>query len=1207
MPRPLSTGISVGGLLAGILASPLGAQVPAPASDQPTQHQLERYDKNHDGRLDSGELAAQQADERQLAQTSTRPGSAPTAKVGDDGTITMAAFEVNTDRDKGFVATNAGSATKLGLDLKEMAAPYSVMTGQFIQTIGITDLQQAAMWATNGAPVLDGQGADLFGGSSVSTPSSMYFTRGVILNAGQQRNFFLTGGLSDTYNVERIDFGRGPNAVFFNVGANDALGGGISTVGKRARTDRNFETLSATTGSFDYYRGTLDANRVLSDKLAVRLNLVAQTKGGWLNDQFEDKRGITFAATYKLGERTELNVEVLQDKDKRARVPIPYMDNLSGWNGKTVFDAPITLSQINGKSPLSDGSLLTEQGSPQGVWRQGSNDYVYDPATNTVMNWIYSGSTRRGDENPSVPVYFGDVVWTRGGNGELLPLGNAGASGGNLTPAANSQGGGQDAFYDMINLPSNRFDRQVANSHFVVPDKRFSAMPKTPLFEQTTTDANLRLAHQVGDSLFLEISGDVNRVKETSSASHLGFRIGYIDINKNLPNGQPNPHFLDAYSESDDTFNHRTIDNWGVRAVAGYVKDLGKWGNYTFNTSVSANGRTVMYDQMTRSMGLAADPREWHAGNQKLRLRYYWQGDTSRPWGDVSPTSVVERTASTDGNTITTSTLSAHPRWVLQNWEKREESTTSGIFAFAARYFDNRLIVSPGLRLDHQTAYLRQKPTSWGFLPVDANWDGMTLDDRYWRPDAPSDWKTLSYTPKNADGTPKSSTPVPAFGSRPTIGGVNDVNPADPLYAKDRFRGDYNNPRWSKNILTKTAGVTVFPVRWAAVKLNYGTAYKPADTGRFTLVGDDADPETGVAYEAAVTFSLFQDRLSFTPRYYFNRKDNRLGDPPTTTPFNDLMGRRPWNDPNPSSRNSFGYTNVLGGDYFSTKNDGVEFEVAGEIVRGWRLMGNFGTAQLVDYNRWKNTRAYILSRKNEMLEVLKAAGGAIDTTQRPTNAGHDIADAPGVAIADPNVTDAMITAAHGDTNVRYNAVQNYNNIWVQYDNINLLKDTVGLKRMKINIYTDYTFQTGTLKGLRLGLGWQYVDQDRAGYRSGDTVANPNFDASKPVSSTNRPWMDDAAVDINTPIWTKRPSEFMASVGYTMRLHSRWRVIEGKELELQLNVHNLLNSRNTYYQDDGVALRPPDGDYTKPNRVAVPTRIAQFQDPINFELTATLKL
>ena len=39
----------------------------------------------------------------------------------------------------------------------------------------------------------------------------------------------------------------------------------------------------------------------------------------------------------------------------------------------------------------------------------------------------------------------------------------------------------------------------------------------------------------------------------------------------------------------------------------------------------------------------------------------------------------------------------------------------------------------------------------------------------------------------------------------------------------------------------------------------------------------------------------------------------------------------------------------------------------------------------------------------------------------------------------------------------------------------------------------------------------------------------------------------------------------------------------------------------------LALRPPGGDLASPYRVAVPSRIAQFQRPINVEFTTTLKL
>ncbi len=1158
--------------------------------------------------LASTSLTAQQAAAPSVSPADSLSAGAATAAsaLTADQIVTLNPFDVVSERDDGFVAMNAGTATKLGLDMKDMSAPYSVMTGEFIKAMGITSLEEAALWTTNGAPVLDGQGADLFGGSSTATPSSMYFNRGAILNAGQQRNFFLTAGMGDTYNVERIDFGRGPNAVLFNVGANDALGGGISTQGKRARLDRNTDEMSFLVGSWDYYRGTYDLNRKITDRLAVRGNVMLQKRNGWMQQEFEDRRGVTLTGTYRLAPRTELRVEFINDKTERSRVPIPYLDNVSGWNGSTVFDGRIANAMLSANANPGAVYGLTFDGSPQGVFREGGNRLVYDPATNTVMNWIHTGYTRAGDENSRVPIYIDGVAWTRAGNNELLPIGNRGSSGGNRTPGNNSSGGGQAAFYDMIDLPGDRFLVATENSGFAVPNKRFSNMPDVPLFTERTRDANFGFTHQFSDSLFMEVSGAVNKVVQNPVGSHLGLRTLYIDLNRNLPNGQPNPRFLEAFSESDLAMNNREHLNAGIRAYLGYIKNAGKWGHYTFNFSLGHNSREVEYRQTTLSMATAADPREWHAGAQKIRTRYY-VGDTERPFFNIAPISFLNVVPVSGGNDgYTTNVVTANPRWVLQNWEDRKERTDSAIFAFAARWFENRLVVSPGVRVDRQYSAMRRRPTSWAFLPDDPNWDGLTLDDRYWRPNAPDDWKTLSYIPRNADGSPRSTVPIPAFGNRPTSGGVNDVNPANPLYDSDRFRGDYNEPAWSKTIVSTNAGLTYHVFDWMALKLNYGDSYKPADVGRMTLAGDDAEPETGVAYEGGLTFSMLGGNLAVTPRYYFNRKENLLGTPPTTGPMNNLVGRRAWDDPSPEGRNPFGFTNVLGGDYFAQKNEGVEIEVAGRITRGLRVMASYGTAQRTDYDRWQTTQAYVRGRQDEMAQALQSAGGMIDTSRKPMNGSRSVNDAPGFAIANPAVTDQMIVNAGNQPSNRTNAVDDYNNMWVQYDNIELLQDTIGLKRMSARIVVDYTIQSGAFKGLRLGLAGSYVDKDVAGYRSGDTLANPAYNPSLPVTATNRPWIDDPDVDVNTPIYVKRPLEFRATIGYSHRLRSRWALLEGKEISYQLNIINLTNIRETYYQDDGVALRPPDGDPSAPNRVAVPSRIASFQRPINFQFTTTIK-
>ena len=136
--------------------------------------------------------------------------------------------------------------------------------------------------------------------------------------------------------------------------------------------------------------------------------------------------------------------------------------------------------------------------------------------------------------------------------------------------------------------------------------------------------------------------------------------------------------------------------------------------------------------------------------------------------------------------------------------------------------------------------------------------------------------------------------------------------------------------------------------------------------------------------------------------------------------------------------------------------------------------------------------------------MLERAGGTLDTTQKNPGA----VSAPGLAIANPNLSDAAITAAGGLPGERSLAVADYNAIWVAYDSIPLLADTIGVKKLNWKLLTDYTVQSGRLRGLRVGVAANFVDQNLAGYRSGDTVANPNYDKSKAVSTTNLPYIDD---------------------------------------------------------------------------------------------------
>jgi hypothetical protein len=1170
LPRPSS---SRPALLAGLSlifaltsAAPLWAQAPSAA-------QLAKYDRNKNGVLDPDEQRALDAD---LA-AAVAPGPRTDARKD---VLELSPFTVNAEKDNGFSATNAGTATKLGLDMKDMAAPYSVMTGEFLAALNITDIQEAALWSTNGAPVIDGQGADQF-----AVPA-MYNIRGQVINAGQQRNFFTTAATGDTYNTERIDFGRGPNAVLFNTGANSVLGGGISSQTKRARLDRDFDNIGMTAGSWDYYRATLDVNRRLTDKLAVRGNLVWQDRDGYMDHEFEKRQGVTLAGTYRLNNKTELRFEALHDKIARTRPTFPSFDRLSGWDGTTVFDAPITNAQL---------TALGVNGERQGIERLG-NDFVFIPGDGTIMNWTNMARTRRGDSTPNVPLYSGGRVWTRNGNAELLAFGNWATQQRPATPSV-TQNGDQVPFKYNFDLPDDRFDRAMANSKFRIPGKQFTNMPEDAAYTSWDRSFSVGATHQFSDTLYFEASGTYDRYHERIFNNINGFRDAFLDINKNLPNGQPNPHYLDVYGQGQERVRERWIDNAGARASLNYLHDFGKWGNYTFNLTGAVTRLERDNRQLVASVATATDAREWQG--QAINIREYW-GDSARTFAATNlPTSFFNRVASTDGNSFTTSTTNIRPSWVLNDWGDETETTKQGIFAMAGRYFGGKLVFSGGARYDAWKREVRSRPTSFGFMPANATWNGWTLDDRYWRPNAPADWKTLTYTPRDANGNPTSTVPILAI-DRPTIAGANGVNVANPLYANDRFRNDYNAPIRKSTGVNTTASVVYHLTPWMSLGGSYGDSYAPRTGGGFFLDGSDAEPEVGKSYDGVVRFTLFQRRalggIDVSARSYFNRRENVLGDPPGKSQFNALLGRNDARDATANGRNQLGFQDIIGGDFAAQKNKGIEIEIAGRITRGWRMTGSIGTGRIDDYDRFRASQAYFLGRKEELRSVLEAAGGRLDTTQKPTNAPS----APGLAVVNTSIAAAVPAE-------QQNAVNDYNNFWVQFDTIPLLADTIGIKRMTVKFFTDYTVQEGRFRGVRFGLGANYVDHVVAGYRSGDTVANPNYNAALPVTAANRPWMDDPTVDLNTPVWIDQPFEMTGTLGYTWRIKSGPRILQGKEVQFNLIIRNLLNWQRIINQDEGVALRPPNGDFSAPNRVAQPSRIGAFQKPINFELTTTLKL
>ena len=200
------------------------------------------------------------------------------------------------------------------------------MTKEFLEDFDLTDMNQALAW-TVGADAPTGGESGAFGGNRFQTSF-----RGVDGNGNfPVRNGSINYYVADTYNSERYDFSRGPNAALFGDGGPGGLQGSSS---KQARLKNVSTTASTRLDSFGGYRATIDTNYGL-DQAAVRLNLLHQNVKAYQDGTSNKQNGFTAAFTYKIAERTQFRAEIQRDAEKNVAYRRFYAEQASRWDGTT--------------------------------------------------------------------------------------------------------------------------------------------------------------------------------------------------------------------------------------------------------------------------------------------------------------------------------------------------------------------------------------------------------------------------------------------------------------------------------------------------------------------------------------------------------------------------------------------------------------------------------------------------------------------------------------------------------------------------------------------------------------------------------------------------------------------------------------------------------------------------------------------------------
>ena len=231
--------------------------------------------------------------------------------------------------DRGYIAADTVSGGRLSMNLLQSPNDVTALTREFLDDIGAVNLAEAAVWLTSAAvaePELDGRD---FGGNVTFRGLS---------SGGTRRDFFPYPTSIENYITQRVEGARGPNSIIYG----DAASGGlVNIVTKRAEFRTSGRLQARVDGEGSVY-GSLDYNRRVSDKLALRLNAFTQDRRTWIERYSDQRHGAHLAGTFRPWRGGEVRLDSELTYARTSDSALTFRDTSSLWDQVTVFTAPRT-------------------------------------------------------------------------------------------------------------------------------------------------------------------------------------------------------------------------------------------------------------------------------------------------------------------------------------------------------------------------------------------------------------------------------------------------------------------------------------------------------------------------------------------------------------------------------------------------------------------------------------------------------------------------------------------------------------------------------------------------------------------------------------------------------------------------------------------------------------------------------------------------
>jgi len=260
-----------------------------------------------------------------------------------DSTVVLSPFIISTERETGWSANDTLSATRTKQALKDVPVNIDAITADFMEDLGLFTADEVTLFVANvyAAPTMEND-----------NQTDNFSFRGLSQRFNVSRNYFRWYVPTDTYNVERIDFGKGSNSLIFG----DVEPGGQGSVFTKRALLKNSASLLAQTNDLGAYRFQLDVNRKLRDGLAVRFNAVRRKELTFQDASAYELKGETLAVTWQPWRHTVIRLEGERGDFENAR----------GFSGITVREQSARSRGFTSVGPwyTSDGQWFNQSTLP---------------------------------------------------------------------------------------------------------------------------------------------------------------------------------------------------------------------------------------------------------------------------------------------------------------------------------------------------------------------------------------------------------------------------------------------------------------------------------------------------------------------------------------------------------------------------------------------------------------------------------------------------------------------------------------------------------------------------------------------------------------------------------------------------------------------------------------------------------------------------